>query len=68
MDDTKRSENYAYISYISNINMSMNGVSGGTAHQVENSEDHVRNRIIQRTLSQHNDEVEVEYSEDSKLK
>jgi hypothetical protein len=44
MDDTKRSENYAYISYISNINMSMNGVSGGTAHQVENSsEHHVRN-------------------------
>jgi hypothetical protein len=43
MDNTIRSKNYAYISYIFNINMSMNGVSGGTAHQVENSEHHVRN-------------------------
>ena len=60
MDDTTRSENYAYISYISNINMSMNGVSGGTAHQVENSEHHVRNENHPKKLSQHNDEVEVE--------
>jgi hypothetical protein len=42
MDDTTRSENYAYINNVSNINMNMNGVSGGTAHQVENSELHVR--------------------------
>ena len=44
MDDTTRSENYAYKSYTSNISQSMNGESGGTAHQVENnSEHHVRN-------------------------
>ena len=36
MDEATRSKNYAYISNTSNINMSLNGVSGGTAHQVEN--------------------------------
>ena len=48
MDDTTRSEHYAYTSYISNINMSMNGVSEEHHIRWKKSEHHVRGtRIIQ---------------------